>query len=84
MNSLDWREEYTSSSVDYDAFVNKNVIPQVNPLFNKVENFGPMWLNMKANQEDTPPWHEATTGPYNDGLWKAMEAELETLERIEA
>ena len=84
MNSLDWKEEYAQSSVRYNAFINKNVIPQVKPLFNLVEHFNPMWLNTKSNQKDTPLWHEATTGPHNDGFWKAMESELETIERIEA
>ena len=43
-----------------------------------------MWLGAKANNDDTPTWHEATNGPHSEGFWKAMNTELETLERIDA
>ena len=39
-----------------------------------------MWLGAKANNED----HEATNGPHSEGFWKAMDSELETLERIKS
>ena len=41
-----------------------------------------MWLGAKANSKDTPSWHEATNGPYSNGFWKAMDSELETLEKL--
>ena len=41
-----------------------------------------MWLGAKANNKDTPSRHEATNRPYSDGFWKAMNSELETLERL--
>ena len=84
LNSLDWTEEFASSSIDYNSYINKVILPQLNPSYNTIEYFDPMWLNMKANQEDVPSWHEATMGPYKDGFWEAMETELNTLERIEA
>ena len=84
LESLDRQEEYAQSSIDYNSFLNKNVIPQTNPSFNLVEQFEPMWLNAKNNHEDIPTWHKATTGPHRDGFWKAMKTELETLERIKA
>ena len=47
LNSLDWQEEHAQSSIEYNFFLNKNVIPQTNPSFNLVEHFDPMRLNTK-------------------------------------
>ena len=43
-----------------------------------------MWLDAKANNEDTPNLHEATNGPHSEEFWRSMDSELGTLESIKA
>ena len=43
----------------------------------------PSAFSAKANSEDIPNWNEAMNGEDSAGFYKAMEAELETLESME-
>ena len=84
LHSLNWQKEYAESVIDYNLFHIQHVLLQMDPKYNTVKHFDPMWLGAKANNKDTPTWNEATNGPHFEGFWKAMDTELTTLERIDA
>ena len=45
----------------------------------------PFAFAAKANNEDTPNWHQAVNGPHSDGFWEAMATEIFTLtEKMDA
>ena len=44
-----------------------------------LEEFHPMALGAKANDPDTPNYHEAMNGPNAAGFWEAMRKEIQTL-----
>jgi hypothetical protein len=50
------------------------------PIEETVEDWSPLALAAKANDADTPNWHEAMNGPNAEGYWEACEKELATLE----
>ena len=52
----------------------------IDPPTDLLETMSPFALGVKANSADTPNWYQAMNGPLADGYWKAMEAEIKTLE----
>ena len=46
-----------------------------------IEEFHPLARLMKANLEDNPTWNQAMNGIHASGYWKAMEVELDALNK---
>ena len=42
----------------------------------------PLLLSAKANDEDTPKWHQAMNGPYADKFQDACDTEIDTLKDL--
>ena len=50
------------------------------PITRLQEDWHPLALAVKANDPDTPTWHEAMNGPFKEGFIEAIHAEINTLE----
>ena len=49
---------------------------------NTIEDWDPLALAARANDPDTPRWHEAMNGPDADAFWEACRTEIATLEKM--
>ena len=81
LHNIKWEESQASSSVDYSNFYATNAAHAINPREGTLESFHPLLLSAKANAKDNPTWNEATNGPMSEIFWKAMDVELNTLNR---
>ena len=50
------------------------------PVFGTYEEFHPLMLAAKANEEDNPTFEQAVNGENSEAFWDAMRKELKTLE----
>ena len=48
-----------------------------------LEKFNPMAFSAKVNEETTPAWNQAMSGPDAEGFWEGMAIEIRTLEKME-
>ena len=48
-----------------------------------LEEWNPMALAAKANDEDTPNWNQAMNGPHKKGFWDACKIEYNTLQDMD-
>lgn len=55
-----------------------------NPLDGTLDDVNPLIFAAKANDEDNPNWHQATSGQNRKGFWEAMWKEAITLSDIKA
>ena len=78
LNTLDWYE-ITDSNLDYKRSRTVQHALRIHPISTEIIEFSPTALAIKANNEDTPRWHEAIYGPHANGFWKAMEDEITQL-----
>ena len=84
LHTLNWKEEHAESAVDYNLFHTQKILSQIDTKYNMIEHFDPMWLGAKANNKYNPNWHKDTNGTPSKGFWRAMDSELETLERTKS
>ena len=58
------------------------MLSSFDPLTGTLEEWNPLALAMKFNDEDNPTWEQAMNGPNADGFWEAAKKELDTLNKM--
>jgi hypothetical protein len=80
IQNLNWKSDWTAiDSADLLALLG-SVDCDVDYKEDTVEAWHPLALQVRANAKDNPTWEAAMNGQDQSGYWKAMEAELKTLE----
>ena len=84
LHSLDWDTPITSSSnrttnwTKFATYISRHMDHD----HQTWESPHPLLLSAKANDEDTPKWHQAMNGPYADKFQDACDTEIDTLKDL--
>lgn len=79
LSSLDWQPHLNSLQTQQGRRHMFQLMSTYDEINETLEGWNPMALLHKANDADTPNWHQAMNGPNADGFWQACEKEINTL-----
>ena len=82
LHGLTWDGLLSSLHTTQGRQVFAQMARSFDPVNQTQEDWNPLALAARANDADTPNWHQAMNGPYAKEFWAACETELETLRQM--
>ena len=79
IQGLNWTESTQDLRTLFSKAVLSGILESLNTATKVCETWDPLALAAKANDEDTPNWHQAMNGPNKAGFEDAMRIEIDTL-----